>query len=847
MSGRVRRISSHQRCELDSGWELASCAPGALSSPADAGFASLQWLESEASGTAAAMLRTAGLWSLEGPERRFDAEDWWFRVRFPRPAVRGPNESLILGFDGLATVVEGWLNGKPLLSSDNMFVSHEIAAESLLKPENEIILLCRSLDALLEAKRPRPRWRAPMVSNQRLSWFRTTLLGRTPGWSPPAAPVGPWRPVWLESRRDIQAGRPSIRTQVSGTAAILDVECEIRGIGDARVAAVVLVVSRNGNDYWVAMTPGPSGDLFSGRLALNPVVLWWPHTHGEPALYDARIDVRLETVGSEPIRIDLGPIGFRSLQVDQQDGNFALLLNDQPIFCRGACWTPLDCATLHADSASIEAALDQLVAAGMNMIRVGGTMVYESDAFLDACDSKGVLLWQDFMFANMDYPEGDAAFASSVTLEARQLLPRLAGRPSVAILCGNSECEQQAAMWGAPRERWSQPLFHKLLPDLCQSMLPQLPYWPSSAHGGEFPHQIDVGTVSYYGVGAYLRPVTDARRAEPKFATECLAFANVPEEAPDAAAGSYPRVHSPQAKARVPRDLGAGWDFDDVRDHYLREVFQVDPLVLRYSQHERYLALSRIVSGEVMSAAFREWRRRRSGCHGALIWFLRDLWFGSGWGVIDALGRPKAAYFFLKRLLQPRALFLTDEGGSGVFAHVVNETSEPLKATLEVVLFRDGQFSIGTRRRELLVPPRETVETSVTSLFEGFIDTSYAYRFGPPPCDVVYAALLDERGALLSRDFHFPTGLNARVEPDIGLTARVRPGDGNAEVVLRSSRTAQFIQLDVPGFVAEDQYFHLAPGIEHRVRLRGTQAATALKGEARASNALATCRLLLAE
>src|SRR5579872_3334634 len=162
MSGRVRRISSHQRCELDSGWELASCAPGALSSPADAGFASLQWLESEASGTAAAMLRTAGLWSLEGPERRFDAEDWWFRVRFPRPAVRGPNESLILGFDGLPTVVEGWLNGKPLLSSDNMFVSHEIAAESLLKPENELILRCSSLDALLEIKRPRPRWRAPM-------------------------------------------------------------------------------------------------------------------------------------------------------------------------------------------------------------------------------------------------------------------------------------------------------------------------------------------------------------------------------------------------------------------------------------------------------------------------------------------------------------------------------------------------------------------------------------------------------------------------------------------------------------------------------------------------------------
>src|SRR6202012_3254641 len=88
----------------------------------------------------------------------------------------------------------------------------------------------------------------------------------------------------------------------------------------------------------------------------------------------------------------------------------------------------------------------QFRAAGMNMLRVGGTMVYESDAFLDLCDANGILLWQDFMFANMAYPDEDAAFRASVTLETRQQLTRLSTHPCRTILCGNSEGEQQAAM-----------------------------------------------------------------------------------------------------------------------------------------------------------------------------------------------------------------------------------------------------------------------------------------------------------------------------------------------------------------------------------------------------------------
>ncbi|HEY4369593.1 MAG TPA: hypothetical protein VGN07_20335, partial [Steroidobacteraceae bacterium] len=638
MAGRVRNVSSHRRQYLTVGWEMCQVPVDAYENVAALAQHQLDWIAFTAPGTVAAGLRAAGRWSLDGPSRKFDAEEWWFRTRF-RVVPEDPGVARFIGFDGLATAAQVWLDGKPLLTSDNMFVAHEQPIESDGR-EHELVIRFRSLDALLAARRPRPRWKTPMVENQQLRWFRTTVLGRTPGWSPPAAAIGPWQPVWIESRSHISVRDVAIDAQVRGSAATVTVSCSLDGLNDTSIGSVEIVVSRNGQRWVAPLSRAGSHGAYAGTVEIGNAQLWWPHTHGEPALYEVSLQVAVSN--ATRVEIDLGATGFRSLALLQADEGFELEVNGVPVFCRGACWTPLDVVTLLADRASCRVALEQVRGAGMNMLRIGGTMVYESDDFLDLCDSLGILLWQDFMFANMDYPDEDAAFVASVGLEAQQQLRRLAGRPSLAVLCGNSEVEQQAAMWGAPRERWTPRLFHELLRQSANSMCPTTPYWPSSAHGGSFPHQPDCGTTSYYGVGAYLRPATDARRSGVKFATECLAFANVPEDSSIARmpGGLALRVHHPQWKARTPRDLGAGWDFEDVRDFYLKTLFGIDALQLRYADHDRYLELSRIVSGEMMAAAFAEWRRAHSRCSGALVWFLKDLWAGAGWGIVDADQQP---------------------------------------------------------------------------------------------------------------------------------------------------------------------------------------------------------------
>ena len=835
MTGRIQRVSSERRTPLAARWSLRK-AEG-------------EWLEIVGPSTVAAALRAIGQWSLDAPAERFDADDWTFRAEFDAPSRLAPDARLALTFGGLAGICEVTLNGDPLLASSNMHLRHTCTEPALAATGNELLMRFASLDRWLTQKRPRPRWRTPMVAHQQLRWARISLLGRTPGWSPPAAAVGPWGGVeWVESRR-IEVSRLRLSSRVDGTEGVIELSVDLAQVGPAtRIERAELELHREGCTHRAPLTlAGPGGPTFATTLTVPGAALWWPHTHGEPALYDARLVVHASDA-AEPVAIELGGVGFRTLALDRTDGDFALRVNGVPVFCRGACWTPLDVVGLKAAPEATHAALAQVGDAGMNMLRVSGSMVYEDDAFFDACDALGILVWQDFMFANMDYPNHDAGFAASVRDEVGQQLERWQARASLAILCGNSEAEQQAAMWGAPRADWPQPLFERDLAELAASWCPGVPYWPSSAHGGAFPHQNDVGTTSYYGVGAYLRPLEDARRSGLRFATECLAFANVPPATTLARlpGGVSTRPHHAGWKARTPHDLGAGWDFDDVRDHYLQRLYRLDPQTLRRDDPGRYLELSRAVGAEVMAAAFGEWRRAGSSCRGALVWFLRDLWAGAGWGLLDDRGAPKAAFHGLRRALAPVALFISDEGTNGLALHIVNDPGSALVAQLDIALYRDDGLLLERAGHTETLAAHSAISLPLAQCFDHFIDLSRAYRFGQVEHAVVVATLRDGDRAHRGQAFHFASGLPTGRAPEANLSAvAVRCADGAVDVALKATRFAQSLYFDVPGFVAQDEYFHLAPGAERTVRLLPEAAGAAFAGHIGALNSHALVAIAL--
>jgi beta-mannosidase len=369
-------------------------------------------------------------------------------------------------------------------------------------------------------------------------------------------------------------------------------------------------------------------------------------------------------------------------------------------------------------------------------------------------------------------------------------------------------------MMGLPETEWSNEFFDKGLPELCEQFHPGIPYFPSSPCEGSLPFHVGTGISHYYGVGAYLRPLSDVKNAGVKFTSECLGFSNIPEQNTVNAASST-------WKARVPRDSGTDWDFEDVREHYTKELFKVDPKALRESALERYYAISRVTTGEVMKSVFSEWRKPGSGCGGGLVWFFKDLWPGAGWGILDSSSQPKAVFYDLRRAWANQTVLITNEGLDGLKLHALNESPKPFRGTVGIEVFKDGRIKTVATETPVEVPARSTVTLLADAMIGYFTDLTYSYRFGAPQHDVVRTYLKStDSGEMIGEDFFFPNGLALQMQEAKNVQAAVTSSaSGDFVLTLSSSCFVQNVHLSAEGFVFKDNYFHLAPGHEKRVQL----------------------------
>jgi beta-mannosidase len=777
---------------LELGWQCVSTPAGECASPAD--LPAHGWLAAQVPGTVASARRAAGLLDIaHPPPLAFD--DHWYRL-----ALEGTGKRR-LRLHGLATIAEVWLDGIKRLDSDSMFVAHDLDIE--LNGSATLALCFRSLTPALTAKRSRARWRPRLVAPPTLRNVRTTLLGHMPGWCPSVQAVGPWRPVELLSDAVHAFDTVDVSSRLDHDDGLVSLTLRfVHPHDDATCRASLECGDAVSSLQW------SDAYTLTGSVRVPRAERWWPHTHGEPTLYP----MTLQLDDGHATSHVLGSVGFRRIEVDHgADGmGFALRVNGVPVSCRGACWTSADLVTLAGSEAQLRHAFTLARDAGMNMLRVGGTMVYESDAFYALADEYGILIWQDFALANFDYPN-DAAFSASIEREATQFLTRTRRFASLAVLCGGSEVDQQAAMFGLPPAMRAQPIFTEQLPAIVARERADVPYVGNSPSGGVWPFSTNEGITHYYGVGAYQRPLDDVRRSQVRFAAECLAFANVPDDATLHDALGTIHLHDPRWKTAVPRDPGAGWDFDDVRDHYLQTLYGVDPARLRYEDPERYLDLSRAVVAELMAEVFAEWRRAGSTCGGALVWQLQDLRPGAGWGLIDATGRPKSALHGLAQALQPIQVVMTDEGLNGLDIHLLNERAQPLRARLELVCLRDGSIKVASAGCDVELAPHSAQRLSAAACLGQFFDFTHAYRFGPRAHDVTIATLRDQAsGQIVGEAFHLP---ERRVSErhDLGLTvAAERNGDG-WQLVIEAKRFARFVHIVDTHYRAARDWFHLPP------------------------------------
>ncbi|MET0358084.1 MAG: glycoside hydrolase family 2 protein, partial [Pararhizobium sp.] len=365
---------------LTQGWRLVLTPPGLHADPS--ALPDRDAIPAIVPGTVAGALEAAGLFDRTAP-RPLNGEDAWFVTVI----ADEPPGAAVLRFEGLATFADVFLNGEKILSSHSMFTRHDVPVR--LTGNDRLAICCRALLPHLSRKLKRARWRTKMIVPAGLRGVRTTALGYMPGWCPEIHAAGPYRPITLRRTDPASVGDVDIAASLDadGTGH-LNVRFETTATGPIRLCCA-------GEEAAVTIENGRA----EATLALPGIAPWWPRSHGEPALHDVEI-----LVGDD--RLTLGRTGFRRIEIDRgADGTrFALKVNGVEVFCRGAVWTNADIVGLPGTREAYAPWLQLAADANMNMIRIGGTMTYETQAFFALCDELGLMVWQEAMLANFDYP-----------------------------------------------------------------------------------------------------------------------------------------------------------------------------------------------------------------------------------------------------------------------------------------------------------------------------------------------------------------------------------------------------------------------------------------------------------
>lgn len=551
--------------------------------------------------------------------------DWVYRRQFTASTALLQRQFVLLNCEGLDTLATLRLNGKEIGQTDNMFRRWQFDVRRLLKSgANELEISFASTFPYITAQEKRTKTRDSFVRKApyHYGW----------DWGPRLVDAGIWKPIELLAYNSARVGDVGITQDHSQKGKVgLTVEMALADKPNGANLRAQVSVALNGK-----IAGGDVQTLRNGRATsvvsiLNPQ-LWWPNEMGAHPLYEVKI--RLLN-GGKVLDETTRRIGLRTIRLLPKSDERAVQLeiNSVPFFAKGSNWIPSDSFAPRVTSAKLRHYVAVAAASHMNMLRFWGGGYYEEDALFDACDESGILVWQDFKFANNFYPTSDAVWMDNVRAEVNQQIERLHTHPCIAVWCGNNEMETLAN--GDWREGYNR-LFGDLIGGAVRQKLPDAIYTLSSPGLGD-EHYWGVyhvgqgfeafrgvhGFISEFGMQSFLEPRSTDEFTTPadRFSTE-TAVMNVHQKGK----GNATILNYINRYFRAPKT------FDDT------------------------LWLSQIMQGYGIQTGVESWRREMPRSTGSLIWQLNDCWPVASWAAIDYYGRPKALQYLTRRFYNPLLL-----------------------------------------------------------------------------------------------------------------------------------------------------------------------------------------------
>ena len=337
--------------------------------------------------------------------------------------------------------------------------------------------------------------------------------------------------------------------------------------------------------------------------------------------------------------------------------SFTFYKDGKPLFIKGANWIPIHSFPIDdaANRARYRYLLCSAKEAGFNMLRVWGGGIYEHDYFFDLCDSLDLMVWMDFNFSTMLYPD-NPAMLESIREEARQNITRIAKHPCVVLWCGNNEVKNGWEDWGwqvvyrwTPEQRARlqhgiDTLFGENLAQAVRECDPlHRPYIATSPlYGWGHPECVTHGDSHYWGVWWGEEPFEMYKEKTGRFMSE-YGFQSYPMISTirrfcpeDQLYIDSPTMRSHQKHARgvqiIDKAMQQHYGLDSKRLN-LKDYAYVSQLLQAWGTG--YGILCHIADPR---------------CAGTLYWQLNDCWPVASWSSIDYYGNWKALHYRVQAL-----------------------------------------------------------------------------------------------------------------------------------------------------------------------------------------------------
>jgi beta-mannosidase len=741
-----------------------------------------------------------------------EKEDWEYRKELKIPASLSSKAHIELVARGLDTFATIFLNDQKVGQADNMFRVWRFDIKPFLRPGlNELVI----------------HFDSPVRRSQALeAGLPYTLPGGAPhvrkapyqfgwDWGPRLVTSGIWRPLAIEAWEGARLGELEITEDyVEKNKFMLRTKAEVLADRGQEVAVKASIKGKKPftHSETVRLKPGSNFNEKSFNI-INPD-LWWPAGMGPQNLIPVRIDLyqRGRLLDSAEKRI-----GFRTLALEQKEDawgkSFEFVVNGVPFFAKGANWIPADSFPPRVTREKYERLLRDCVAANMNMLRVWGGGIYESPDFYDLCDELGIVVWQDFMFACAMFP-GDEAFLENVEAEAESVIKELRHRPSLALWCGNNECEEGWFYWGwkdaLPASVWAdyEKIFDQILPRMVEKLDPDRAYWPSSPHSDKIgdPRSELSGDMHYWGIWHGQEPFSEYRKKFHRFYSE-FGFQ------------SFPLIDTVEAFT-LPQDRNIA---SPVMEQHQKHPEGNRLILLYLLDHYRLpkdfpslLWVSQVLQAEGMKTAVEHFRSQMPRTMGALYWQLDDCWPVASWSGLDYYGNWKALHHYARRFFNPVLVVpVAEEKDLKVYA--VSDLDETLDAELRLGVYTYDGAVIQEGKSPLRIDPRSSRLVVSKPLEE--------ITGGRPPEEVyLYCELAKGETTLSSNVLHFSA--LKRVElPEPEIRADVLARDGVPVIRLQTTKFAKDVTLSAPGIKGRfsDNFFDLVPGRTYEVRFLADQ------------------------